>query len=94
MNQTETGPSGFTETTVDEERIAIRVMIAMWSAATVAGARLIASESYFEVNGGLLHGAVTGSADAGLYYSASGNWRPPNGAFTGEPDVRNIHSLP
>ncbi|RRS10788.1 hypothetical protein EHW70_29680, partial [Escherichia coli] len=61
MNQTETGPSGFTETTVDEERIAIRVMIG-----DVVGRYRKqvppdrVQKATFEVNGGLLQGLVLG----------------------------------
>ncbi|EPS0355347.1 hypothetical protein ACVAO0_004965, partial [Shigella boydii] len=90
MNQTETGPSGFTETTVDEERIAIRVMIG-----DVVGRYRKqvppdrVQKATFEVNGGLLMALLLAllMLVCIIQRLATGDRLM---SFTGEPDVRDI----
>ncbi|HGU3417961.1 TPA: hypothetical protein ACM9AY_005635, partial [Escherichia coli O103:H2] len=90
MNQTETGPSGFTETTVDQERIAIRVMIG-----DVVGRYRKqvppdrVQKATFEVNGGLLMALLLAllMLVCIIQRLATGDRLM---SFTGEPDVRDI----
>lgn len=90
MNQKESGPSGFTVTTVDEERMAIRALIG-----EVVGRyrRRVppdrVQKATFEVNGGLLMGLLLA-----LLLLACIIQRVATGdrlmSFTGEPDLRDI----
>lgn len=90
MNQTESDPSGYTATTVDEERMAIRELIG-----EVVGRyrRQVppdrVQKATFEVNGGLLMGLLLA-----LLMLVCIIQRVATGdrlmSFTGEPDVRDI----
>ncbi|EFR0233332.1 hypothetical protein HZM05_002898 [Salmonella enterica] len=90
MNQKETSPSGFIAMTVDEERMAIRILIG-----EVVGRyrRQVPPErvqkATFEVNGGLLMGLLLA-----LLLLACIILRVETGdrlmSFTGEPDVRDV----
>ncbi|MCF7291733.1 MULTISPECIES: hypothetical protein [Escherichia] len=78
MNQTETAPDVFTATTVDKERMAIRILIGDVVSRyrrQVPPDRM--QKSTIEVNGGLIMGG-DGSIAAGLYYPTGGNGRPPD----------------